>query len=437
MPSSLHIEQNRRRRVIRQLLTELASCDSDDAAYERKLDLLGRRIAHRPSAAAAVPQAAHPSRSGAGTWQRFWRSQRARFGHIGRALPRLFRKAPVPRQASRLEHQAAEHGGAHGKDSSDARISGTGPRAGRVIGSFGYGATDEGATLRHMLYEPAFRASGQAPLLVMLHGCNQNAAEFAAGTRMNEVAEDSGIVVLYPEQSAAAHALRCWNWYALQDPSNSTGDAALIARLTCRVMRDQDIDPARVYVAGMSAGGAMATVLARDYSGLFAALGVHSGVSAGCAHDALSAMRVMSAGPAQQADDMPWPGEIGATTLPCIVFHDDADTIVHPSNADALYIEARSAGERAEGGEPEGDGKNDGGSRSETTAPVDGQYGFTRSAEFAPSGVTRRERWVDHGAAHAWTGGDGTQPHTDAHGPEASRQMMRFFLQHHRNSNSS
>jgi poly(3-hydroxybutyrate) depolymerase len=106
-----------------------------------------------------------------------------------------------------------------------------------VIGSFGRGATDDGVTLRHMLYEPAFRAAGQAPLLVMLHGCSQGAAEFAAGTRMNEVAEDSGVVVLYPEQSMGAHALRCWNWYALQDPSNSSGDAALIAHLTRQVMR--------------------------------------------------------------------------------------------------------------------------------------------------------------------------------------------------------
>lgn len=432
MQSSLHIEQNRRRRVIKRLLTELASCDPDDAAYERKLDLLGRRISHRPSAASGVPAAVRVPRSGASTWQRFWRWQRARLDRIGGALTRVFRTAPVPRHASRPGHPAAGPGGAYGDGSSDARISSVGRRTGRVIGRFGHGATDDGVMLRHMLYEPAFRAAGQAPMLVMLHGCNHDAAEFAAGTRMNEVAEDSGVVVLYPEHTMGAHALRCWNGYALQDPSNSTGDAALIASLTRQVMRDQDIDPARVYVAGMSAGGAMAAVLTRDCPGLFAALGVHSGVPAGGAHDALSAMRLMSAGPEQQADDVLSPTESTATSPPCIVFHGDADTIVHPSNADALYVTARGAGEGAEG-----DGEGGDGYRSETTTSVGGQYGFTRTAEFGPSGATRRERWIIHGAAHAWTGGDGTQPHTDADGPEASRQMMRFFLQHHLNSNSS
>lgn len=241
MSSSLHIEQNRRRRVIKQLLTELASCDLDDAAYERKLDLLGRRISHKTShctsAVSGVPAAGRASRSGTGTWQRFWQSQRARLDRIGSALTRAFRTAPLPRHASRLEHQAAGPGAAFDDSSADARISRVGPRVGRVIGSFSRGATDDGVTLRHMLYEPAFRAAGQALLLVMLHGCSQGAAEFAAGTRMNEVAEDSGVVVLYPEQSMGAHALRCWNWYALQDPSNSSGDAALIAHLTRQMMR--------------------------------------------------------------------------------------------------------------------------------------------------------------------------------------------------------
>ena len=104
-----------------------------------------------------------------------------------------------------------------------------------------------------MLYEPSIRAPGPAPLLVLLHGCNQGAEDFAAGTRMNEAAEEAGVVVLYPEQAVAANALRCWNWYALQDRSNKDGDAALIASMTRQVVREHDIDATRVYVAGMSA----------------------------------------------------------------------------------------------------------------------------------------------------------------------------------------
>ena len=148
-----------------------------------------------------------------------------------------------------------------------------------------------------MLYEPANRGHAPAPLLVLLHGCKQGAADFAAGTRMNEAAEAAGVVVLYPEQSLAANLLRCWNWYALQDRSNKDGDAAVIAAMTRQVMREHEIDATRVYVAGMSAGGGMAAVLVRDYPELYAALGVHSGVPAGLAHDVYSAMRLMSDGP--------------------------------------------------------------------------------------------------------------------------------------------
>jgi poly(hydroxyalkanoate) depolymerase family esterase len=291
------------------------------------------------------------------------------------------------------------------------------------IGRFTEGRFDGELRRGYMLYEPASRGSAPAPLLVLLHGCRQGAADFAAGTRMNEAAEDAGVVVLYPEQSLAANPLRCWNWYALQDRSYREGDAALIAAMTRQVMRERNIDAARVYVAGMSAGGGMAAVLARDYPELYAALGVHSGVAAGLAHDVSSAIRLMSGGPAS--------GDIDAILSSCagngraiasIVFHGDEDVVVHPSNGEAIH--AGPAGVRTESLPLD--------TLQATTGPRAGQRGFTRSVEFGPGGVTQRELWIVHGAGHAWAGGSDEQRHTDANGPNASREMLRFFLQHQR-----
>lgn len=275
---------------------------------------------------------------------------------------------------------------------------------------------------RYMLYEPARRSRRQAPLLVMLHGCSQSAEEFAAGTRMNEAAESSGALVLYPEQSLSAHPLRCWTWYALQDPSNSEGDAAVIAAMTREVMRDHDIDPARIYVAGMSAGGAMAAVLVRDYPRLYAALGVHSGAPAGLAHDVYSGMRLMSGGPRLRTED-----EDAASldaelphTVASIVFHGDADAIVHPSNAEAIHAPPRIAQDQPLPFK----------SLSTTTDANEGRRAYTRSVDYGPGGVPVRELWIVHGAGHAWAGGSEGLRLNDATGPDASHEMMRFFLRH-------
>jgi poly(hydroxyalkanoate) depolymerase family esterase len=272
----------------------------------------------------------------------------------------------------------------------------------------------------YMLYEPASRGNIPAPLLVLLHGCKQDASEFAAGTRMNEAAEAAGVVVLYPQQSLAANLLRCWNWYALHDRSNKDGDAAVIAAMTRQVMREHGIDATRVYVAGMSAGGGMAAVLVRDYPELYAALGVHSGVPAGLAHDVYSAMRLMSTGPApSEAEAAPGAIDGAAANAARIVFHGDEDTVVHPSNAVAIHEGAGGAQVPMPLD-----------TRQTTTQPRPGHRGFTRSVEYGRGGVTDRELWIVHGAGHAWAGGSSAQADTDSSGPDASREMLRFFLQH-------
>lgn len=287
------------------------------------------------------------------------------------------------------------------------------PLGGRIIkGRFG-----AAPTRKYMLYLPLARKHAPTPLLVLLHGCHQTAETFAAGTRMNEAAADAGVAVLYPQQSLTANALRCWNWYSCRD-RNPRGDAAEIAELTRQVIQKNNIDAFRVYVAGMSAGGAMAVALARAYPDLYAAIGVHSGLPAGLAHDVPSAMRLMSSGPANNVDTIA-SGDYSCAAIATIVFHGDEDAVVHPSNGEAIHAATGAQVQRAEMR-----------SRKATTRPSAGQRGFTRWVDFGRGGKTRRELWIVHGGGHAWAGGNEQQRHTDPTGPDASREMLRFFLQH-------
>jgi poly(hydroxyalkanoate) depolymerase family esterase len=431
MNSSASSEAASRRRAVHRMVADLASLDPDSEDYERKLMALGDHIAEATSGEVQRRDSAETGprvhATDTPTWRARWLTQKARLAHAGRALLRTMRRATFRRpqrpagpgcstDADRASSLAAEADTRALPAGSEAR-----PTGHFTTGIFGENHFGNPLQRAYMLYEPASRKSGPAPLLVMLHGCRQTAADFAAGTRMNEAAEDAAVIVLYPEQSLAASVLRCWNWYALQDRSNDAGDAALIAAMTRQVIREHDIDATRVYVAGMSAGGGMAAVLARDYPELYAALGVHSGVPAGRAHDVFTAMRLMSSGPA--------PAEVAAVpplrkgvgpAVASIVFHGDEDTVVHPANGRAIHAAVSSAPAWMHPLGP----------LQATTDPIDGQRGFTRSVEFGQDGTTKRELWIVHGAGHAWAGGSKAERHTDASGPNASREMLRFFLQH-------
>lgn len=260
----------------------------------------------------------------------------------------------------------------------------------------------------YKLYVPPQAGDGPLPLVVMLHGCTQNPDDFAAGTRMNELAREQGCYVLYPAQSQRANPQRCWNWFKHTHQQRGRGEPALLASMTRHVMARHAVDPARVYVAGLSAGGAMAAILGATHPDLFAAVGVHSGLAAGSAQDLPSALAAMRSGAG---------GTTAATPVPTIVFHGDADGTVHPENA--THVIRATAGDTTMEAQSGGD-------------DTSGNRRYTRRVHRSQQGHVRAEHWIVHGSGHAWSGGSRAGTYTDPAGPAASAEMLRFFLANRR-----
>jgi poly(hydroxyalkanoate) depolymerase family esterase len=263
----------------------------------------------------------------------------------------------------------------------------------------------------YKVYIPRRRQTGRCALLVMLHGGTQDADDFAAGTRMNALAEEHGFIVAYPNQCKAANASLCWNWFTPENQMRGRGEPAIIAGITSEIIADYDVDPARVFVAGLSAGGAMAAVMGATYPDLYAGVGVHSGLPYRSAADLPSAFAAMrgdvrrgrrSTKSRATSNDSPH--------VRTIVFHGDADHIVHPSNATSM-VEAERAGESVERAE----------ARHGTRA-------HTRTLTRDKTGAVVIEQWLVHGSGHAWSGGSPDGTYTDPQRPDASREMLRFFL---------
>jgi poly(hydroxyalkanoate) depolymerase family esterase len=249
------------------------------------------------------------------------------------------------------------------------------------------------------------------PLLVMLHGCTQSASDFASGTGMNEVADQLGFLVLYPEQSVAANIARCWNWHRPVNQARGSGEPASIAALTRHVLALCKGNEARVYIAGISAGGAAAAMTAALYPDLYVAVGVHSGLSCGTITTLAQARMAMRKG---TASPPVVPSGRAAPPPPTIVFHGDHDTTVHPSNADGFAHRLR---------------QSNGHLVQETLAGrSDRGRHFTRTTYRGCTGDVLLETWMVHGVGHAWSGGKAIGSHTDLDGPDASREMARFFL---------
>ena len=269
----------------------------------------------------------------------------------------------------------------------------------------------------YKLYIPSGLHEGQpVPLVVMLHGCTQSPDDFAAGTRMNTLAEEQIFLVAYPAQPASANAQKCWNWFNPGDQERDGGEPALIAGITRQIMRDYAVDPARIYVAGLSAGGAAAAIMGAAYPDLYAAVGVHSGLACGAARDLPSAFAAMRRGGAG-TPSRPSSKVMAARSVPTIVFHADRDTTVHPSNSDHVLAQA---------------GTTAGNLRTTVEHGEVGNGGrtFTRILHADFRGTAVLEQWIVHGGGHAWSGGSPEGSYTDSRGPDASRAMLRFFFDH-------
>jgi poly(hydroxyalkanoate) depolymerase family esterase len=269
--------------------------------------------------------------------------------------------------------------------------------------------TNHAGTRAFKVYVPS-RYHGQAlPLVVMLHGCKQDPDDFAAGTGMNAIAEQNDCFVVYPAQARAANGSNCWNWFKAGDQERDRGEPSIIADITRDVIRKYHIDPDRVYVAGLSAGGAMAAIMGATYPELYAAVGIHSGLPVGAAHDLPSAFAAMKNGPATKG-----PRNAREEPIPVIVFHGDRDVTVHPSNGEQVL--AQCIGQ----------------STFEVTTEM-GQvpHGrtYTRTVRYDGRGKPIAEQWIVHGAGHAWSGGSRNGSYTDPKGPNAAEEMLRFFYE--------
>ena len=262
----------------------------------------------------------------------------------------------------------------------------------------------------YRLFIPSRYREQPLPLVVMLHGCTQSPDDFAAGTRMNFLAEEQNCFVVYPAQPSQANQSKCWNWFRAADQQRGRGEPSLIAGITRQIMDDYSVDRKRVYVGGLSAGAAAAAVMGATYNDLYAAIGIHSGLACGVATDlpsALVAMRQGGSGHKVVSGDRP--------PLPTIVFHGDRDTTVHPNNGGQILeqsVRTTSTQKKVHRGQ------------------VPGGHAYTRTILSDASGRGMLEHWNIHGAGHAWSGGSPAGSYTDPRGPDATREMLRFFLEH-------
>jgi poly(hydroxyalkanoate) depolymerase family esterase len=262
----------------------------------------------------------------------------------------------------------------------------------------------------YRLFIPSRYQEQPLPLVVMLHGCTQTPDDFAAGTRMNFIAEEQNCFVVYPAQPSQANKAKCWNWFRVADQQRGRGEPSLIAGITRQIIDDYSVDTKRVYVGGLSAGAAAASVMGATYNDLYAAIGIHSGLACGVATDlpsALVAMRQGGSGHKVISGDRP--------VVPTIIFHGDRDTTVHPNNGGQILEQSvrtiRTQKEVHRGQVPEG-------------------HAYTRTIVSDVSGRRMLEHWNIHGAGHAWSGGSPAGSYTDPRGPDATSEMLRFFLEH-------
>lgn len=270
-----------------------------------------------------------------------------------------------------------------------------------------------GASVSYHLYMPPASVRNGS-LLVMLHGCTQEASDFSIGTAMNALARDTGYTVLYPNQNSSANSNRCWNWFLPAHQQRSAGEPALLGALTQQVCAEQELDSTRVFVAGLSAGGAMALILAEEFPDIFAGVGVHSGLATGMANSTAQAFRAMTGG------GKPAPLNPSMAHRPTLVIHGDEDRTVHPNNANVIV-------QRCLDQYRQQNSEDDVVSRSHDEA-VGNQ--FAHRHEYRNHGGEIVCRHLQLGSVgHAWSGGDARGSHTAVGGISASESLLSFFDQ--------
>lgn len=262
---------------------------------------------------------------------------------------------------------------------------------------------------RFLTYVPASASDGLQGLVVMLHGCTQTPEDFAAGTRMNELAEEHRLAIVYPHQSRGENAQSCWNWFRRGDQLRDRGEPAILAGLAEQVAARHILPAGKVFVAGLSAGGAMAAILGDTYPEVFSAVGVHSGLPVGSAKDVPSAFAAMAGNPMLRSSGK----QAGSTRT--IVLHGLADSTVHPGNGEEIVKQVLDAGPTQT-------------LQTEVRAQDKGRS-YTRRATTDSAGTVLAEHWEIDGLGHAWSGGSPAGTYTDSQGPDASAEMIRFFLQ--------
>lgn len=291
--------------------------------------------------------------------------------------------------------------------------------------AFRHPGVGQGVHHYHLYVPPGAGAGTPMPLVLMLHGCTQNPVDFATGTGMNSAAAPDNALVLYPEQPQSANPNGCWNWFRPEDQHRGRGEPGLLVAMVRDVMARHPVDDARVYAAGLSAGGAMAALLGREYPDVFAAVGVHSGLQAGAAHNVMAALSAMKSGAKPNARGTPVAAP-GQRVVPLIVFHGDADATVHARNGEQVVTAALGMGA---GGPGPVDKRVEQG-----RSPAGQAYTRTvyRQGASSAAGPAMAEHWVLHGGGHAWAGGSAKSSHTDPGGVSATAEMLRFFLEHRR-----
>ncbi len=288
-------------------------------------------------------------------------------------------------------------------------------------------------TQSYKLWIPAsYNSAAPVPLLMMLHGCTQSPDDFAAGTQMNVLADEYNFLVVYPEQTGNSNELKCWNWFLPEHQSRGAGEPAKLAAVVEHLRDTYSVDAARTFIAGMSAGGAMAVIMGVTYPDLFAAIGVHSGLAYQAAVDLPGALKAQQSG-------SPDPTHLGLAAFKAmgkassesrrrirvIVFHGTDDARVHPNNADQIIMQWAWTNAYVEGLRDNALGSGKSARLRQETVP-DG-YRYTRKIYTDGHGGTLLEKWIVQGLGHAWSGGSGEGSHTDPNGPKASEAIWKFF----------